>query len=251
MDSSTIRRWAVASAVCIGLAAIWFALFENFVVVPAVPGQEGVTEEAAVTAYYAWYRDHDWQYLGVILLLTAGFLAMAGLGRSLMTLESATGRETTGSAIGWGAAGRMLIAAGLVGATAGFLHIGARQAIGVASDAVGRQGTASIIHYVVDMTFSGALGGALLLLGGGIAACAFAGRRAPALGMAWVALSGVTGVAVAAVGLQYLLEDPFGLREPMLLVVGVVLIPAWASILAGRVGERAPEHAASAALTGA
>ena len=236
MDSTpTIRRWAIFVAAALGLAAAWHGLFLAGISVPLPPVPvDGASQEFNVQESMAWFRSTQLQRQMILLIATAGFLGLAGLGASLGRQGSPS---DPGIPIGLDTSGRLLVAAGVVGAVAHTFQLGGHQAVAVASDVLLRLDGVALLHFTIDQVQTVIAAVAYGLFGGGLIASAIAGRVVGASAL-WRGAGGLAGAALLGVAASRLTFDPLDVADPLLFVSAFVLFPAWAVGLPAALGAR-------------
>ena len=154
--------------------------------------QSSLRPPARISVFFAWLRDVAPHDLGVRALAAATFLALAGLGRSVIDLEitpidsAAANSDAAGSRMA--TTGRLLIVAGLFGALAQLVELGGHQAAIAASSSQAPAASIGLIQFFVDQ------------VGAAIATCAWAvfGAAAFAGALATRSWFAVPGVALGA-----------------------------------------------------
>ena len=234
----TIRRWALFAAATLGIAAAWHGLFLAGIAVPLPPVPvDGASQEFNVQESMAWFRTTQLQRQVILLIATAGFLGLAGLGGSL---GRQPGSGDPGGPIGWDSVGRLLVAAGLVGAVAHTFQLGGHQAVAVASDVLLRLDGVALLHFTIDQVQTVIAAAAYGLFGSGLIASAIAGRVVGASAL-WRGAGGLAGGALLGVAASRLTFDPLDVADPLLFVAAFALFPAWAVGLPAALGARARE----------
>lgn len=221
---NAIRNWALFAAAALATAAAWYGLYAYEITLAPTPDLTGLGPEQADVTWYAWYREGAWQDFAILLISAIGFLGFSGLGAAMARREA---NATDTPSVSWGTAGRVLVVAGLLGATAQLTLLGGRQAVVAATATLDTLGQTSLIAYFVTEIGNAFQFGAFGLLGVGALASVVAARGVAA-GIVWSGVGVALGAASILVGVSRLLDDPTGFADPVLLVAGVVLLPAWA-----------------------
>jgi hypothetical protein len=229
MNASLVRRWALVVAVGSALVLAWHGAIDAALIVPAPPDfvpHQAIDE--AFVARFVWLRGIATHDLGVRILAAATFLALAGLGRALISRsdERSHGAEDTAS---MAPAGRLLVVAGLVGAIGQLIELGGHDAAIEAS-----MSAAPVTSVMLNLFFFDQVGAAMAaatwaVFGTAALLGAFATRG-------WLAVPGVVlGAALLVIAASWWIDDPADLTSSLLTLAGLVLIPVWALSL-----DRAP-----------
>ena len=234
MNASPVRRWALVVAVGSALVLAWHGAIDAALIVPAPP--EFVPHQAideAFVARFVWLRGIATHDLGVRILAAISFLALAGLGRALISRSHDSGLTAEDTSSSMAPAGRLLVVAGLVGAIGQLIELGGHDAAIEAS-----KSAAPVTSVMLNLFFFDQVGAAMAaatwaVFGTAALLGAFATRG-------WLAIPGVVlGAALLVIAASWWIDDPADLSTSLLTLAGLVLIPVWALSL-----DRAPARRA-------
>jgi len=228
MNGSSMPRWAIAVAVGSVLVLAWRVAIDGALLVAPPPEPlPGETADATFAAFFVWLRGIAVHDLGIRALAAVTFLALAGLGRSLAAIDPDERPSTAAWRSGMATAGRLLVVAGLFGALGQLVELGGHQAAITASGSQAPATTVGLIEFFVDQ------------VGAAIATCAWAIFGVAVLVGAvvtrgWLALPGaILGSALVVMAGSRLIDDPAGIADMLLSVIGLALVPLWALSILG------------------
>ena len=161
MHASLVRRWALVVAVGSALVLAWHGAIDAALIVPAPPDfvpHQAIDE--AFVARFVWLRGIATHDLGVRILAAATFLALAGLGRALISRSHDSGLTAEDTSSSMAPAGRLLVVAGLVGAIGQLIELGGHDAAIEAS-----KSAAPVTSVMLNLFFFDQVGAAMAAAG--------------------------------------------------------------------------------------
>jgi hypothetical protein len=214
---ASVTSYAGAAALLV--AAAWYALVVAEVVVPAEPRlQSGQSREEWLQTYFSWFASTlvDERFHGGAAII--GFLCLLATAAFLRD-ELEPERALTKLGAQAVAAGAIIWVVGNVAA------LGGHHAVGVMTDRGDRLETVRLIAWLIDVDDAFKLVG-LAVMGTGFLALAWQSMRAAGGHVAWSRFTGLVGLVLLATAAAYAART-FDLVDLLLVVGGVLLLPAW------------------------
>jgi hypothetical protein len=220
-----MRRWTwlgIVVAICFLVSAATFATTALGLAGPAEPALAGDVD-AYLTAYLRYRRD-----LYPFEQVENWSLAVALVGFGLLGGLLTTTRALTDRMVGY-VIGALLVSGSLIAAATQILYLGALERVLTASTSPPFDtATPGTLTAVIDRTDDYLENFGLLLIAAGLAGLVRLGTRP------WSVLTGL--LALSSLGLVFASFAESDLTDPLLLIVGVVLAPAWSVWLGRRLG---------------
>lgn len=227
---------AYAGAAALLLAAGWYALVVAEVVVPAEPRpQPGQSREEWLQTYFSWFASTlaDERFYGGAAII--GFLCLLAIA-AFVRDELEPDRALTKLGAQAVAAGAIIWVVGNVAA------LGGHHAVGVMTDRGDPLETIRLMAWLVDDIDDAFELAGLAVMGTGFLALARQSMRA-APGLAWSRFTGLVGLVLLATAAAYAARA-FDLVDLLLVVGGVLLLPAWL-VWTGRLLRKGPVRPAT------
>lgn len=211
---------AYAGATALLLAAAWYALVVAELVVPAGPRpQPGQSREEWLQAYFSWFAstlDDERLYSGAAIIGFLCLLATAAFVRDELGPDRAL-TKLGARAVGAGA---------IIWVVGNVASLGGHHAVGVMTDRGDPLETVRLIAWLIDDVDDAFELVGLAVIGIGCLALAWQSMRPASRNVAWGRFTGLVGLVLFATAAAYGARA-FDLVDLLLIVGGVLLLPAW------------------------